>query len=186
MAQIHEGRCSCGAVRYRALNAPVRTSVCHCTFCQRRTGSAFGISAFFRDEDVEFRRGELKNYEHRSAETQRWLRMQFCAAKLIGFIQEFGKPAGWQGFRTIQQAQPVIRFAHFFETDLQLMHKIIRRLSPLRFFIVCADGSSTTQQLIADAFANNRLRQRFNQLLYTYCKIEQPFTEIVLLHKSLF
>jgi hypothetical protein len=79
MAQIHEGGCSCGAVRYRALNAPVRTSVCHCTFCQRRTGSAFGISAFFRDEDVEFRRGELKNYEHRSAETQRWLRMQFCA-----------------------------------------------------------------------------------------------------------
>jgi hypothetical protein len=79
MGQIHEGGCSCGAVRYRAKAAPVRTSVCHCSFCQRRTGSAFGIGVFFRDEDVEFISGELKAYEHRSDETQRWLRMQFCS-----------------------------------------------------------------------------------------------------------
>jgi hypothetical protein len=79
MAQLHEGGCSCGAVRYRAKATPVRTSVCHCSFCQRRTGSAFGIGVFFRDEDVEFISGDLKAYEHRSDETQRWLRMQFCS-----------------------------------------------------------------------------------------------------------
>ena len=79
MAQVHEGGCSCGAVRYRVASTPMRTSVCHCRFCQRRTGSAFGIGIFFRDEDVEFLRGELKTYEHRSDETHRWLRMQFCA-----------------------------------------------------------------------------------------------------------
>jgi hypothetical protein len=78
MAQVHEGGCSCGAVRYRVTSAPLRSSVCHCTFCQRRTGSAFGIGVFFRDEDVEFLHGELKSHEHRSDETQRWLRMQFC------------------------------------------------------------------------------------------------------------
>lgn len=80
MAQIHEGGCSCGTVRYRVTSAPLRTSVCHCTFCQRRTGSAFGIGVFFRDEDVEFLGGELKSYEHRSDETQRWLRLQYCAS----------------------------------------------------------------------------------------------------------
>lgn len=79
MAQIHEGGCLCGAVRYRVMTTPVRTSVCHCRFCQRRTGSAFGIGAYFHDKDVEFLRGELKSYEYRSDETQRWLRMQFCA-----------------------------------------------------------------------------------------------------------
>ena len=78
MTQIHEGGCSCGRVRYRVTSTPLRSSVCHCTFCQHRTGSAFGIGVFFRDEDVEFLRGELKSYEHRSDETQRWLRMQFC------------------------------------------------------------------------------------------------------------
>ena len=79
MAQNHEGGCSCGAVRYRVIGTPVRSSVCHCSFCQRRTGSAFGIGIYFHDKDVEFLRGELKSYEHRSDETQRWLRMQFCA-----------------------------------------------------------------------------------------------------------
>ncbi len=75
---IHEGGCVCGAVRYRVKNAPARTSACHCRFCQRRTGSAFGIGAYFREADVEILGGELKTYEHRSDETQRWLRMQFC------------------------------------------------------------------------------------------------------------
>lgn len=53
MAQIHEGGCLCGAVRYRARNQPARTSACHCTFCQRRTGSAFGVGAYFKQEDVD-------------------------------------------------------------------------------------------------------------------------------------
>jgi len=70
----HEGGCVCGAVRYRVINAPARTSACHCRFCQRRTGSAFGIGAYFREADVEILSGELKTYEHRSDETQRWLR----------------------------------------------------------------------------------------------------------------
>jgi hypothetical protein len=78
MAEIHEGGCLCGAVRYRARNKPLRTSACHCTFCQRRTGSAFGVGAYFKQEDVELSRGALTTYEHRSDETQRWLRIQFC------------------------------------------------------------------------------------------------------------
>jgi hypothetical protein len=78
MSEIHEGGCLCGAVRYRARNKPARTSACHCTFCQRRTGSAFGVGAYFKQEDVELLRGTLTTYEHRSDETQRWLRIQFC------------------------------------------------------------------------------------------------------------
>lgn len=68
----------CGAVRYRVKNEPQRHSACHCTFCQRRTGSAFGLGAYFREEDVEFLQGERKTYEHRSDETGRWLRIEFC------------------------------------------------------------------------------------------------------------
>jgi hypothetical protein len=77
MPQIHEGGCLCGAVRYRAMNEPVRASICHCRNCQRRTGSAFGIGAYFKETDVEIR-GELRTYEYRSDETGRWLKMQFC------------------------------------------------------------------------------------------------------------
>jgi len=78
MTGIHEGGCLCGAVRYRVTNAPAGTGACHCKFCQRRTGSAFGIGAYFRQEDVAITRGVLTSYEYRSDESGRWLRMEFC------------------------------------------------------------------------------------------------------------
>ena len=76
--ESHEAGCVCGAARLRASGPPVRAGVCHCTFCQRRTGSAFGIGVYFRDEDVVLLQGELKTYEHRSDASGRKLRMQFC------------------------------------------------------------------------------------------------------------
>lgn len=78
MSEVHEGGCVCGAVRYRVTNAPARTTVCHCTFCQRRTGSAFGFMAYCKEQDVEFTRGKLHAYEHRSDESNRRLRIEFC------------------------------------------------------------------------------------------------------------
>lgn len=77
MSDVHEGGCLCGAVRFKVKDAPVRTIVCHCTFCQRRTGSAFGFMPYFKQEDVEIT-GALKSYEHRSDESHRALRIEFC------------------------------------------------------------------------------------------------------------
>jgi hypothetical protein len=37
------GGCMCGAVRYEISEAPLRVYACHCTDCQRVTGSAFSI-----------------------------------------------------------------------------------------------------------------------------------------------
>jgi len=78
MSEIHEGGCLCGAVRFRARNEPQRCGACHCTYCQKRTGSAFGIGAYFKTEDVEMRGDGMRTYEHRSDETGRWIRQEFC------------------------------------------------------------------------------------------------------------
>ena len=77
--QRHEGGCLCGAVRYAVRGRPVRTSACHCTACQRRTGSAFGLGAYFKKEGFELLKGSLSAYEHRSDESGRKLRFEFCA-----------------------------------------------------------------------------------------------------------
>jgi hypothetical protein len=75
---MREGGCACGAVRYRVKGPPQRTAVCHCRFCQRRTGSAFGVNVYFKKEDFELTRGAPASCEHRSDESGRWLRMEFC------------------------------------------------------------------------------------------------------------
>jgi hypothetical protein len=64
-------------VRYRTEGTPMRTTACHCTMCQRRTGSAFGVGAYFKADQVQMH-GEVSTYEHRSDESHRWLRFEFC------------------------------------------------------------------------------------------------------------
>jgi hypothetical protein len=47
MGQAREGGCRCGQVRFRVSEAPLLTMACHCTGCQRMTGSAFSLSAMY-------------------------------------------------------------------------------------------------------------------------------------------
>ncbi|HWX47916.1 MAG TPA: GFA family protein [Roseomonas sp.] len=46
-------RCDCGQLQIRCTGEPAKVSVCHCLACQRRTGSAFGIAAFFEAKSTE-------------------------------------------------------------------------------------------------------------------------------------
>jgi hypothetical protein len=78
MTQLHEGGCACGAVRYQVQGVPEICQICHCRYCQRRAGTAFGTVAYFNESAVIFLQGELREYEHHSDATGRWLRMQFC------------------------------------------------------------------------------------------------------------
>ena len=71
------GGCLCGAVRYRAATPPSRTVVCHCTFCQRATGSAFAVWPTFTEKQVDIT-GDLTTFEARSDESGRWIRLHFC------------------------------------------------------------------------------------------------------------
>jgi hypothetical protein len=36
-----DGGCTCRAIRYRLQGRPLFVNCCHCTWCQRETGSAF-------------------------------------------------------------------------------------------------------------------------------------------------
>jgi hypothetical protein len=80
MTPTHSGRCACGAVHYRVQGQPVVSAVCHCKYCQRRLASAFAILVTFAEESVEITQGQLAECEHRSDESGRWLKVQFCAA----------------------------------------------------------------------------------------------------------
>jgi hypothetical protein len=46
--------CSCGQLTATVDGDPIRVSVCHCSACQRRTGSVFGVQARFARANVRF------------------------------------------------------------------------------------------------------------------------------------
>jgi hypothetical protein len=44
--------CACGQLRIACRGEPLKVSLCHCLACQKRTGSTYGIGAFYRREEV--------------------------------------------------------------------------------------------------------------------------------------
>ena len=47
-----DGRCTCGAVRYRMTAKPIIVHCCHCTWCQRETGASFALNAMVEADRV--------------------------------------------------------------------------------------------------------------------------------------
>jgi hypothetical protein len=58
MANDLQGRCACGAVRYRLGSAPMFVHCCHCRDCQRQTGSAFVINALIEPDRISLLAGD--------------------------------------------------------------------------------------------------------------------------------
>jgi hypothetical protein len=55
-----EGGCTCRHVRYRIKSKPMFVHCCHCTWCQRETGSAFALNAMIEADRVELTAGEVE------------------------------------------------------------------------------------------------------------------------------
>lgn len=58
MGETFEGRCTCGAVRYRMGSRPLIVHACHCSECRRLTGAAFALNALIEVDRVEVIAGE--------------------------------------------------------------------------------------------------------------------------------
>jgi hypothetical protein len=75
MAHI-EGGCLCGRVRYGAHAEPVFVGVCHCTDCQRFTGSAFATVVALPAAALKIT-GTLKTFT-KSGDTGKSMHRRFC------------------------------------------------------------------------------------------------------------
>jgi len=64
MSEKHEGGCFCGSVRYSTMGQPFRAAVCHCRYCQLRTGTAFGISVYFKEDKVVINDGACDTFSY--------------------------------------------------------------------------------------------------------------------------
>ena len=56
---IREGGCACGHMRYRVESKPLIVHCCHCSMCQRQSGSAFAVNALIEADRVRLLQGDV-------------------------------------------------------------------------------------------------------------------------------
>jgi len=54
------GGCTCRHVRYRIKSRPLFVHCCHCSWCQRETGTAFALNALIESARVQLLHGEVE------------------------------------------------------------------------------------------------------------------------------
>jgi len=75
--KTREAACQCGRLKIRLKGDPQLVSSCHCLACQRRTGSLFGVQAFFRLDQVASVDGERRSFT-RTADSGTPVVSSFC------------------------------------------------------------------------------------------------------------
>ena len=80
--------CVCGQLKVTMEGDPFRVVICNCTYCQKRSGSPFGQSAYFETSQVVAIEGEHKAYK-RASQRNRWFEHHFCP--------ECGSAVFWYG-----------------------------------------------------------------------------------------
>ncbi len=86
------GECLCGSVKFEADGDIAMMGNCHCTDCQKVSGSPFGTLVFMKESDVNIT-GDVKAFEHK-VDSGNVLVKEFCTN--CG-SQMFGKNAARPG-----------------------------------------------------------------------------------------
>jgi hypothetical protein len=70
------GGCLCGRVRFELTQAPTAAGYCHCTRCQRRTGTGSSVQARINADTFRLLQGQddLKGWRHPDGGFEKW----FC------------------------------------------------------------------------------------------------------------
>ena len=92
--------CACGQASITLRALPTMHGICHCTNCKRRTGSAFGISAYFDRSAVVGREGQTNVYAfHHPAQNHDQERhfCTVCGTTLFWYISTMPEKIGVAG-----------------------------------------------------------------------------------------
>ena len=116
MSEPHEGGCGCGFVRYRMTSRPLFVHCCHCTWCQRETGSAFATNAMIEADRVTLLKGEPVAVATPSAsgKGQTILRCPACHVALWSHYAGAGEKIAFVRVGTLDEASLLEPDIHIF------------------------------------------------------------------------
>ena len=110
-----EGECCCRAVRYRLLTAPMFVNCCHCTDCQRHTGSAFAINAIIETNRLELLAGAPEPVSM-PTESGRPHDIYRCPSCKVALWSDYGRRPGLRFVRvaTLLHQHAIVPDAHIY------------------------------------------------------------------------
>jgi hypothetical protein len=111
-----EGGCACGAVRYRLESAPYFVNCCHCSWCQRETGSAFAVNAMIEADRVTLLRGapRMVTTPSASGKGQKIVRCPHCHVAVWSHYAGAGDFISFVRVGTLDSAADLPPAAHIF------------------------------------------------------------------------
>lgn len=74
---MRTARCHCGDLTLTCDGEPKFVAMCHCDSCQRRTGTSFGLGAWF-DRDAIAARGREATFVRSGSDTGAEIHFHFC------------------------------------------------------------------------------------------------------------
>lgn len=99
------GGCACRDVRYRLERVPLIVHCCHCTWCQRETGSAFALNALVESDRLTLlaQAPELVATPSESGKGQRIARCPRCRVAVWSHYAGFGERASFVRVGTLDE-----------------------------------------------------------------------------------
>lgn len=116
-----EGRCTCGAVRYRMTSRPLFVHCCHCRWCQRETGTAFALNAMIESDRVRLLAGAPEAVETptKSGKGQKILRCPRCRIALWSHYAGAGEAVAFVRVGTLEEPDRLAPDIHIFTRSKQ-------------------------------------------------------------------
>ena len=114
-ADVFEGGCFCGRLRYRMQGRPIFVQCCHCRDCQRQSGGAFAINGMIEAECLETTVGETQAVEM-PTDSGRPHDIHRCPHCQTAVWSDYGR-RGWLKFlriSTLDRAHDFAPQAHIF------------------------------------------------------------------------
>lgn len=111
-----KGGCACGEVRYEMRDTPLFVHCCHCTWCQRESGSAFALNVLIEARNVALTHGAVESVPtpSESGKGQTFYRCPTCKIALWSVYSGAGDKFSFLRAGTLDDASAVSPDIHIF------------------------------------------------------------------------
>ncbi len=119
--QMLDGRCTCGAVRYRMAGKPLFVHCCHCRWCQRETGAAFALNAMIETDRLTLLQGtpETVLTPSNSGKGQKIVRCPACRVALWSHYAGAGDTISFVRVGTLEEPDRLPPDIHIYTSTKQ-------------------------------------------------------------------